>query len=261
MSCTSCHDPHDAPSATERVSYYRGKCLACHGAAFGAKHHPDQPDCTRCHMPASQSADVAHTPVTDHRILRRTGLSPQSLQVVDLRASTPRLVPFPETTETEHDGRDLALVWQSLAERGVEGASRQAEDWLRSALKQSPDDPALLAALGYIEQKRGRMDLALELYKKALAAEPDSIDVLNNLGVIEARAGHGREAVKLWEDAFRLAPGRSVLGMNIARAFCEARQFDEARAFVLRVLEFNPDDSAGKKLLQGLNHEPASCGP
>src|SRR6266481_5170524 len=78
MSCTSCHNPHASPSAEERVSYYRGKCLACHGEAFGAKHHPEQADCTRCHMSASLSTDIAHTQVTDHRIPR--GSDTQALQ-------------------------------------------------------------------------------------------------------------------------------------------------------------------------------------
>jgi hypothetical protein len=31
MSCTRCHDPHYRPPAEERVTYYREKCLACHG--------------------------------------------------------------------------------------------------------------------------------------------------------------------------------------------------------------------------------------
>ena len=73
MSCTSCHDPHYEPPAEERVSYYREKCLACHGTHFGDKHHAKQPDCRQCHMPAAASTDVAHTQVTDHRIPRRLG--------------------------------------------------------------------------------------------------------------------------------------------------------------------------------------------
>lgn len=259
MSCTSCHDPHVSPSAAERVSYYRGKCLACHGAALGAKHHPDRPDCTACHMPAPQSTDVAHTQVTDHRIPRRPGVSDPFIQDFKKRPA-PRLVPFPETAETEHDPRDLALAWQSLAERGIEAANTAAKDSLRSALNQFPNDPALLSALGYVEQKEGKTDRALELYQRALRADPESMDALNNLGVIEAITGHGSEAVKLWKDAFQRAPGRSALGMNIARAFCHAGHFDEARSVVLRILEFNPDYGAGRKLWRNMNHEPADCG-
>ena len=39
-------------------------------------------------------------------------------------------------------------------------------------------------------------------------------------------------------------------------AFCDARQFDEARTTTLRVLEFNPDLPAAKKALQALNRTP-----
>jgi len=77
MSCISCHNPHYYPSADERASYYRGKCLACYGAAFGTKHQPKKSDYTACHMPSSLSTDIAHTEVTDHRIQRRPELSSQ----------------------------------------------------------------------------------------------------------------------------------------------------------------------------------------
>ena len=62
MSCMSCHDPHFSPSSEEKVSFYRSKCLACHGAAFGAKHHRDNPNCAQCHMPAISSAQFAPYP-------------------------------------------------------------------------------------------------------------------------------------------------------------------------------------------------------
>jgi predicted CXXCH cytochrome family protein len=259
MSCTSCHDPHDSPSAERRAAYYRDKCLACHGAAFGAKHHPSQPDCTGCHMPSSQSKDVAHTQVTDHRIPRHAEVSHQLPETADQPARL-QLIPFPGSAETENDVRDLALAWESLAVRGVEAAAPEAERLLRSSLKESPDEPAVLSALGYIEQKRGASDRARKLYEKALAHDPNSFNAATNLGVIEAQAGHIREAVRLWEGSFQRAPGRSEIGMNIARVFCEAGKIDESRSFTLRVLEFNPDLGAAKALLQNLNHTPASCG-
>jgi hypothetical protein len=115
MSCTSCHDPHYEPSAEERVAYYRGKCLACHGAHFGALHHAHQPDCTSCHMPASPSTDVAHTQVTDHRILRRPSLAAEALESEAASLAPLHLVPFPDSAQTERDVRDLALAWQELA--------------------------------------------------------------------------------------------------------------------------------------------------
>jgi hypothetical protein len=49
--------------------------------------------------------------------------------------------------------------------------------------------------------------------------------------------------------------------MNLARAFCAAGQASEARNYTMRVLQFNPDLTAAKKLLNGLNADPPKCGP
>ena len=259
MSCTSCHDPHNEPPAEERVAYYREKCLACHGGHFAAKHHVNQPDCTHCHMPAAASTDVAHTQVTDHRIPRRAESSTEL--VTEVNSTALRLVPFPDSAEAEHDSRDLALAWQALANRGMEAAEPHAEALLRSAVAESPRDPELLTALAYVEQKHGLTAQASELFRRALAVNPNLIDAATDLGVIEAESGHLREATELWEGAFRRAPGRSALGMNLVTAFCDVRQFDQARTTVLRVLEFNPDMPAAKKALRSLNHVPPDCGP
>jgi tetratricopeptide (TPR) repeat protein len=260
MSCISCHDPHRSPAPSERVAYYRGKCLACHGSRFAAKHHADQPDCLTCHMPASASSDVAHTQVTDHRIPRRPQIDPRLLQDAD--SSVPRLVPFPATskTESESDLRDLALAWESLVESGMTAAETQAQSLLSSALKQSPEDPALLSALGYIEQKHGATENARALYQKALAIDPDLVDAATNLAVIEAGAGDLGNAIALWQKAFEHAPARSSIGMNLVRAYCSQRKVDEARSYTLRVLAFNPDLTPAKQMLKYLNQVPSKCG-
>ena len=257
MSCTSCHDPHYRPAAEQRVAYYREKCLACHGEEFGARHKVEQPDCTSCHMPASKSTDIAHTQVTDHRILRRP--HPPARGSKDRSDSPVSLVPFPDSIEAEHDVRDLALAWQALANNGDATAEPHAEALLRSAASKFPNDPAVLSGLAYIEQRQGSTHRAEELYRRALALDPDLIDVADDLGVIEAEHGQVGEAIELWQRAFRRAPGRSGIGVNLVRSFCALGRFDEARSYALRVLEFNPDMGAAKKLLQSLDHSPPGC--
>jgi tetratricopeptide (TPR) repeat protein len=260
MSCINCHDPHYSPPANERASYYRGKCLACHGTAFGAKHHSKNFDCIGCHMPSSLSTNIAHTEVTDHRIRRRPGSSPEFPQAPATQRSAPSLMRFPESKGAHDDVRDLALAWESLAENGMPEAESQAGRFLRLAATQSPDDPAVLSGLAYVELKQGAINHARELYEKALALDPTLIDAATNLGVIEARSGHLRSAIALWQRAFERAPGKSSIGMNLARTLCESGQKQDARSQVLRVLQFNPDLSAAKKLLEHLNADPPGCG-
>jgi len=250
MSCMSCHDPHSSPPAGERSAYFREKCLACHGAAFGATHHPENTDCTACHMPSSLSVDIAHTEVTDHRIQRRPATRPQLLQDLTTQKSSPALIPFPYSKEADDDIRDRALAWQSIAENGMPEATREAARLLPLVAKQSPDDPAILSGLAYVELAHGAIDHARELYQKALALDPTLIDAASNLGVIEAKAGHLQTAVGLWQTAFDRAPGKSSIGMNLARSFCQSGQMKEARSYVERVLRFNPDLSEARKLLQ-----------
>jgi hypothetical protein len=261
MSCTSCHDPHRSPSAEERVAYYRGKCVACHGVSFADKHHADHLDCVACHMPASPSADVAHTQVTDHRIPRRPQVSPQLLQdaASPSTSSVLLLVSFLGSDKLDSDARDFALAWASLAEGGMTEAEPEARDRLSKAIKQSPDDPALLSSFGYIEQKHGATEHARQLYQKALAIDPNVVDAETNLGVIEAQGGQVNDAIKLWLSAFRNAPDKSSIGLNIARAYCAEGKLSEARNYVLRVLEFNPDLTVAKQMGKRLNRVPPSC--
>ncbi len=76
------------------------------------------------------------------------------------------------------------------------------------------------------------------------------MDAATNLGVIKAQTGDLQGALQLWENAFEHAPARSAIGLNIARAYCATGKFPEARSYTLRVLEFNPDLSSARKLLQ-----------
>jgi Tfp pilus assembly protein PilF len=259
MSCTSCHDPHSEPSAAERVSYYRQKCLACHGVKFGSGHHAEQPDCTSCHMPSSLSTDVAHTEVTDHRIPRRPPATPQLLQDANSQPDRPRLVRFPGSPKGDQDARDLTLALESLANRGVTAAAPEMEKLFPAAIRKSPNDAALLSVMAYFAQREGKADRAGDLYRKVLEIDPGLIAASANLAVIEAGHGHVLEAVKLWEDAFQRAPGQSSIGMNVARVLCEAGQIDSARDYVLRVLEFNPDLPEAKNLYRRLNDAAPRC--
>jgi hypothetical protein len=262
MSCTSCHNPHFSPSSTEeRAAYFRGKCLACHGNAFAAKHHPENLDCTACHMPSSLSADISHTEVTDHRIQRRPELSPNLLRDATVPTASVNLIPFPDSKEAEEDVRDIALAWFSVAENGDTRAAQQVDRLLPLAAKESPDDRAVLSALAFTELNRGNVEQARALYQKALALDPDLIDAVTNMGVIEAKDGNLKQAVLLWQKAFEHAPGKSSIGMNLARAFCSSGQIKEARSYVERVLRFNPDLTEAKKLKQSLEFDPPKCGP
>ena len=261
MSCMSCHDPHSWPAPEEKVAYYRNKCLACHGAAFGEKHQHGNPNCIACHMPAVGSRDVAHTQATDHRILRRPGPRPT---LTDLDSASkpamPQLVPFPPRAGPP-DIRDLALAWDSLVRRGQGEFVQKAHDLLTQALRQDPKDATVAANLAYMEQRAGNTSRAKQLYQQALHADPTQVDAAVNLGVIEAQGGDPSAALRLWQDAFRRTPAHSAIGIDLALVSCDMGQLDEARTYLNRVLQFNPDLARAREFLEHLNAQPPKCEP
>jgi len=167
--------------------------------------------------------------------------------------------PFLLADAAGSDTRELALAWAFLEQTGARDGKSEAQPLLRTALSQSPNDPILLSTLGYIEQKHGKVDVALELYQKALALDPDLVDAAANLAVIEANQGRLREPIRLWQSVFDRAPARSAIGMNIAKVLCGAGEFARARSSVIRVLAFNPDMAAARHLLQNLDRRPPVC--
>ena len=257
MWCGSCHDPHAEPAAAVKAAYYRAKCLTCHGEEFGAKHHAEKPDCVGCHMPELPSKDVAHTESTDHRIMRY----PNQVPLPQLQIRGKPLKSFPASDEPLATTRDYALAWETLAQRGVDGAEQAAEETLRKAVKENPEDADLLAALGFVEQRHFHEDDARELYERALKIDPLLVDAATNLGILDARRGDVQRAVQLWQSAFHRAPHRSAIGMNLAIVFCAAGQRDVAKKYVERVLEFNPDYGKAKSLLGHLEDENGPCRP
>lgn len=262
MWCGSCHDPHTEPAPAAKAAYYRAKCLACHGQGaegedFQKTHHPERQDCAGCHMPSLPSKDVAHTEATDHRIMRYPNQTP----IPQLQIRGKPLKAFPARDESLVTVRDYALAWETLAQRGVDGAEQAAEENLRKAVKENPDDAELLAALGFVAQRHFNESEARELYERALKRDPLLIDAATNLGILYARTGDPERAVQLWQAAFHRAPYRSVIGMNLAIVFCAAGQRDVAKKYVARVLEFNPDYEKGRSLQGHLSEESGPCRP
>ena len=256
MWCGTCHDPHREPKPEEKIAYYRSKCLECHGEGFAAKHHANRPDCVGCHMPKLPSKDVAHTESTDHRILKRYA-------TVWLQDESPvhetRLEAFPKSTESLVTTRDQALAWQALAQRGFSGADRHSEEFLRKALQETPDDAKLLSSYAFVEQQHAKNNEARDLYQRALQLRPRANTAAANLGILDARSGDLQDAVKLWQPAFQRVPYQSAIGVDLALAFCATGQKEEARHYLERVLEFNPDDGSARKMLARLNDDPSEC--
>ncbi len=71
LTCTTCHDPHEAVSSTSAPAYYRSKCLICHtdtSCSLPLARRGARNDCAGCHMPKRNLSEIPHTALTSHEV-------------------------------------------------------------------------------------------------------------------------------------------------------------------------------------------------
>jgi len=248
MSCVNCHDPHYTPDASHRVSFYRAKCLACHDQAqFAKTHHPEESDCTNCHMPRTGARNVLHVAWTDHRIRKvpePTIAESQSADQSELTA-----VFSPGTTQ-----RDEAMAnYQALLEgdRSRESVAWEQLNAQRSGLGK---DVAALDALGNISAERGEREEAEEAFRKVLELAPSDLTALSNLGTLLAKEGKLKEGEALLNKAFDRNQDIPGLAMNLARVQCMTGDGQAARTTLATALIYCPNVDDMRRLLTQMGH-------
>jgi Tfp pilus assembly protein PilF len=94
-------------------------------------------------------------------------------------------------------GNDLGYTWAD-AGRNLQ----RAEELIRMALEQEPDNAAFLDSMGWVLYKRGRFEEAKGYLRKAAdgMSDPDPV-VLDHLADVLYRLGQAEEAARLWQQA------------------------------------------------------------
>jgi hypothetical protein len=254
LGCTTCHDPHESPTAANRDRFYRGRCLTCHESKGCSLPLPDRrakaDSCIACHMPRAGSATIAHASVTDHRIPRVPAPPPPG--VPSLPFGTVPLVRFrtgPHSPPEAERERDLGIALARFAGKVPAGevATRQtlhgyAADRLRESLATWKGDAIGWDALRSVLPARSEEKLAAATAAVRLA--PESEAALT--GLVEAATAAGQfdvadeAAVKL----IRMNP--TAVEPRVGRAFLNLRRgkWPEAEAdcrAALRLLPLHPE--------------------
>ena len=256
LTCTTCHDPHHSPAPGERVSYFRSKCLACHGeASFLRTHHPEVPDCASCHMPREKTENVAHEQVTDHRIQRP---SVPSLE----RPAAPQEV-LAQVGGGRAGDRDLGLAYFQLSEQGDRQAGQKAMLFLKQAERSGGQaaDPDLHTALGLLEHLSGNSQAAMEEYQAALRANPSDSIAAGDLAILQARAGQIEKALALLGPVNKNDPAETAASMDLAAIECAIGDSPAATSTLQHLLEFSPDDGKARQTLAAIENKSRHCGP
>ena len=198
--CGSCHDPHTVPPPSERVAYFRARCLTCHQQAECTRG----PDCAGCHMPKNPAVDAGHGVFTDHSIPRK----PAAGTRVPSAASW-KLRPW---TAADAGDRELGLAY---AEAGVRTGDRRQQAEAIRLLTTASQDPEVQVRLADLEERAGNPERAVELYRAALRQDRNAVVALVNLGRLYGSSGHLDEAITLWRAALKQNPCLAEAGANL----------------------------------------------
>jgi len=110
-------------------------------------------------------------------------------------------------------------------------------------------------------RRAGQREYAESIYRKIITGHPDSVDAWNNLAnmLLERRALG--ESIECFQRALAIRPDFAFSHHNLAQAFAEAGQFEDALRHSSRAVELNPESPdfnlafATLLLLLGRNEE------
>jgi predicted CXXCH cytochrome family protein len=184
MTCTTCHNPHEATRGQEAAARYNASCRKCHSGAHAAGVPPGG-DCTSCHMPRRRTEDAVHVVMTDHYIQRRRpqrDLLAARAEAIDAGYRGEVVPYYPETGIDEV----YVAVAQVRDEANLEGGIPR----LRQAIEQrKPAQPEFYLELAKAYSKSGNFGEAVRWCEEALRVRPGFGPAISELGAELIQAG------------------------------------------------------------------------
>jgi Flp pilus assembly protein TadD len=146
--------------------------------------------------------------------------------------------------ESRIDTRQHAIALRNLAKvLNWAGKHVEAGSLAMRAVEQLPDDPESLVMSAAYLAETGRMDQAIEHYRRALRHRPDYATAHQMLGAALVDRGELTEALKHFTELSRLRPDDALAWQMIGAIYAEQRRFDESLSYYETALVLKPDDA------------------
>ena len=281
LGCISCHDPHMVPAPEAKATHYRTRCLNCHGhdvegCTLPASQRRPTDDCVACHMPPRDSSNIAHTSVTDHRVLRRptseTGhtpprpLRPEQVPLTRFHAPTGKLderdlgvalvriavgrqappiaalaLPRLDDALIEHPTDVVALEARAAA-RGLMGQREEALQDLDAVLRLAPGSEHAHFLAATLRRQLNRYGPAADSYRRAVAINPYNSEYQHGLAYACFRTSDWAGACDAASAALELNPARLDTRRVLIWSLLKQSRPTEAKAEFDRYRAFRPAD-------------------
>lgn len=247
LTCTTCHNPHNAPQGEEAARHYTAVCRQCHADTLdklvNAGRHTGSADCVGCHMPKRRTDDVVHAVMTDHFIQRRKPSRDLVAPIGERRQTDatayrgPVVLDYPSSLPKAADELYLAIAQVSQNSNLNDGIAR-----LSAAIEQyRPQRAEYYLQLGDALSNAGRYDRALPAYEDAVRREPKSMAPLERLANCLSFLKQYSRAEETLKRALELAPGASAAWIELGLVHLQEGKTPDAIAAFEKAIQVDPD--------------------
>lgn len=260
LSCLTCHDPHYEPSKQEAPPYFQKKCLSCHtekscAVPLAIRLHKDPPDdCSGCHMPKRYVKIIAHSALTNHRIVAEAEEPYPDAAFHLTTPQLPDLIHLNAIPNAKDAVPPLTLLEAYREVMGSHPAYRQRyAALLKQLVKTEPDNILVVEALAQEAVERGTPEgagAAIRYFERAIELGSTSPTDLEELAGLLARSSRTTEAIDVLKKAVALVPYDVQLYRSLAENYFSLNRPAEAVAVLNQAVQLFPQDSAIRTLLQ-----------
>jgi predicted CXXCH cytochrome family protein len=250
MTCTTCHNPHQAARGEEAIEHYVAVCSSCHADVHAAgipgviapasKTTGTGPTCLTCHMWKRRTSDSVHVVMTDHYIQK---YKPKGDLLAPIDETSPayrgEVIPYyPDSFVAIPDGELYLSIAQTENASNLEmGTSR-----LRQAMeKYKPDNAIFYFAMGSAYAKSGKNKEAVPWFEEAIRRRPDYEQALRGLALTLAASGDLTRAAEVGEKAAATDHPDTTALTNLGSVYLHQGRNEDARRVIDRALRINPD--------------------
>lgn len=260
LSCISCHIPHTEPSTQEAPAYYRAKCLGCHPDQSCsiplAKRLGKEPanDCAGCHLPKRSLQAIAHSALTNHRILARPAETlPES--AFQERTALAGIILVNPAMGREQESIPLLTQLQVYGELlstrpGYQESYLAVLDQLS---KSQPEHPLVLSALARKAKLAGTREgdaLAIQYLSKAVELGSTSVVDYQDLAGLLARKQESDQAIQVLRKGLELSPINGFFHKALALQYIAKKDYTHALESMKQHLALFPEDSFMRNLIR-----------
>ena len=267
LSCLTCHRVHAMPKPDQAAAYYRERCLTCHDQGEcrlpKAQRLERADDCAGCHMPKRGVETIAHSALTNHRIIRKPG-EPLPVEAFDQTTpDLPDLVYLNRPADAHPAALPKIMRLQAYGELMAKDPAYRPRYFsvLEQLSEAQPEDPMVEAALGR-QAMQGDATLnaaAIRHLERAVKLGFTGPATYQDLAEALARANREADAVTTLQHGIELAPYAPALYKSLALRYVNLKQYTDAKKALERYVELFPEDDFMRGLLVKVqNNNPST---